>query len=102
MQYNKKINILRGSRVKDELGSWKVIEETLHEDLPCRINWTKGTEKIQFNKTTHYCDAKIFCGVIDVTIKDVVLYNEKRYEILNVINFDDVNRYMRLEVLKIE
>ncbi len=102
MQYNSKINILRSNRVEDEIGSWEVIEVTLHENLPCRINWTKGTEKIQFNKITHFCDAKVFCRAIDITVKDVVLFDEKRYEILNVINFDNMNRYIRLEILKIE
>jgi len=102
MQYNAKVDILRIARTSDGMGGWDEALNVLHNNLPCRIAWTKGMEKIQFQKDTHYSDAKMYCRVIDVTVKDRVLYDSKTYEIKDVSNPDNKSRGIKLILRLIE
>jgi len=92
MQYNAKVDILRVVKTSDGAGGWTEVENVLHNDLPCRIVWSKGFEKVQFTKDTHYCDAKLFCRVIDVTTNDRATYDSKTYEIVDVSNPDNKDK----------
>lgn len=98
MQYKSKINILRVSRASDGMGGWTKVSAMLHENIPCRINWKKGTEKIFFDKNSHFRDAVVYCNGLDVTNQDIVEYNGTKYEIVNVANPDEVNRYLVIEI----
>ena len=102
MQYNAKVNILRIQRTSDSMGGWDEALHVLHNNLPCRIVWTKGIEKIQFQKDTHYSDANLFCRIIDVTVKDRVVYDSKTYEIVDVSNPDNKSRGLTLNLRLIE
>ena len=102
MQYNAKVNVLRIARTSDGMGGWDEALHVLHNNLPCRITWTKGMEKIQFQKDTHYSDGNLFCRVIDVTEKDRVVYNSKTYEIMDVANPDNKSRSIKLILRLIE
>jgi len=102
MQYNAKCNILRIARTSDGMGGWDEALHVLHNNLPCRITWTKGMEKIQFQKDTHYSDANLYCRVIDVTVKDRVVYDSKTYEIMDVANPDNKSRGIKLILRLIE
>ena len=98
MQFNTHANIIRFSKVEDSsgLGGWTEAETVLHENLPCRINWLRGSERVQFDRDTYYQDAKLYCRVVDVTTRDRVQYNGVTYEIVDVANVDSMNRYMVL------
>ena len=98
MQYKSKINILRVSRVPDDMGGWTKLSAMLHKNVPCRINWKKGIEKIFFDKNSYFRDAVIYCNVIDVTNQDIIEYNNTQYEIVSVANPDEVNKYMVIEM----
>jgi len=102
MQFNSKVNVLRIQRTSDGMGGWTEAETVLHNNLPCRIAWSKGYEKIQFSKDTHYCDAKLFCRVVDVTTKDRIEYDSKKYEIVDVVNPDNKNKRLTLSLKLIE
>lgn len=102
MQYNAKVDILRIARETNDMGGWSEVENVLHRNLPCRIVWTKGIEKIQFAKDTHYSDAKLFCRIVDVTVSDRVSYNDKKYEIKDVSNPDNENKRLVLVLKLIE
>jgi len=102
MQHNAKVNVLRIQKTSNSMGGWTEVENVLHNNLPCRIVWTKGFEKIQFAKDTHYSDAKLFCKIIDVTVVDRVVYNSKKYEILDVSNPDNKSRGLTLILKLIE
>ena len=102
MQLNAKVNILRIQKTSDGMGGWTEIENILHNNLPCRIVWTKGVEKIQFLKDTHYSDAKLFCRIIDVTTNDRVVYSSKTYEIVDISNPDNKDRQLVLVLKLIE
>ena len=101
MQYKSKINVLRISRQSDGQGGWTKLSAILHENVPCRINWKKGIEKIFFDKNSYFRDAVIYCRVIDVTNEDMIEYNGTKYEIVDVANPDEVNRYMVITMRKV-
>ncbi len=102
MQYNAKVNILRIAKTSNGMGGWTEVENVLHNNLPCRIAWKKGSEKIQFNKDTYYRDAKLFCRVVDVTTRERVVYGSKKYEIVDVSNPDNKNKRLVLALKLIE
>ena len=98
--FNKKINICRIDKTPNPggLGGWAEVKTVLHLNLPCRINWKRGQEKIFNSKGTYFRDAKLYCKVIDVTVKDIVLYNNTEYEIVDINNVDELNEYLVLDL----
>lgn len=99
MRFNSKIDILSITETTDSAGGHTEIEVELYRDLACRINWTKGSEKVVSDKTTYYRDAKVFCRVKgDITTKHRVKYNGTTYQIVDVRNVDEANRLMVLDI----
>jgi len=101
IQFNKKVDILRIGKTPGAMGSAEVAN-VLHNNLPCRINWKRGREKIFFGKNTYFRDAKLFCRVVDITNKDRVRYNGKVYQIADSVNVDEANRLLTLDLKLIE
>lgn len=97
MQFKSKVNILRITSTATAMGQTEVVN-VLHNNLPCRINWKRGSEKIFFAKNTYFRDAKLFCRVIDVTVKDRVEYNGTVYQIVDVNNVDSSNKFLVLDL----
>lgn len=96
--FNVTIDIVRMVRTSDSMGGWTEVEVVLHNNLKCRINWSKGEEKIQFDKDTWYRDAKVYCSVVDIQTRDRMKYKNETYEIKNVSNVDEADKYLILEV----
>ena len=101
MQFKSKVNILRVGKTTTAMGQAEVLN-ILHNNLPCRINWKRGGEKIFFGKNTHFRDAKLYCRVVDITVKDRLTYKGKTYQIVDVSNADEVNRNLVLDLKLIE
>ena len=101
MQFKSKINILRIIKTTTAMGQAEV-PNVLHNNLPCKINWKRGSEKIFFAKNSYFRDGKLYCRVIDVTVKDRVQYKSKTYQIVDVNNVDEVNRFLVLDIKIIE
>jgi len=80
------------------MGGWGEAEGILYQNLPCRINWSKGSEKIQFDKNTYYRDGKLYCRPIEVTVKERVKYNGATYSIIDSNNVDNMNRYLVMDI----
>lgn len=99
--FNAKVNILRITSTPSAMGPTE-IANVLHNNLPCRINWKAGTQRIFFDKETYFRDGKLFCGVVDVTVKDRVQYGSKTYEIVDVNNVDEVGRFLALNLKLVE
>ena len=102
IQLNIKVNVIRVTKTSEALGGWTEDETTLHENLPCRINWKRGSEKIYTDKNTYFRDARLFCKVVDIDVKDRIQYNSKTYEIVDVSNVDESNIYMVLDLKLIQ
>jgi len=101
IQLNKKVNILRITTSPGAMGVSEVAN-VLHNNLPCRINWKRGTQKIFFAKDTYFRDAKLYCRVVDITVKDRVQYGSRIYQIVDVANADETNRFMVLDLKLVE
>jgi len=102
IHFNSKVDILRIAKARDNMGGYAEAESVLYAGLPCRINWTRGSERIMFDKETYYRDAKLYCRIIDADVKDRVRYNGATYEIVNISNVDNLNRYLTLELRLIQ
>ena len=96
--FNKKVNILRVTKTAGAIGGWTEVKNVLHLNLPCRINWKRGQEKIFMGKDTYFGDAKLYCKVVDITTKDIVLYNGTEYNIVDFSNVDELGRYLVLDL----
>jgi len=102
VQYNSKMKVVRVSTKADGVGGLAATGDiTVHESLPCRINWSRGKEKLMFNKQDYLRDAKVYCRVVDILESDVVIIKDVRYNIVGLTNTDEVNRQMVLEIIKI-
>lgn len=97
IQLNTKVDILRIAHTTSAMGQAEV-SNVLHNNLPCRINQKRGSEKIFFGKNTYFRDAKLFCRVVDITVKDRVQHNNTIYEVVDVNNVDGSNRYLVLDL----
>lgn len=96
--FNKKVNILRVTKPAGALGGFTEVENVLHLNLPCRINWKRGSEKIFTGKGTYFRDAKLYCQVVDITVEDLVVYNGTEYGIVDVSNVDELGKYLVLDL----
>jgi len=96
--YNSKIDVYRTDKISDGMGSWYTTENLVYENLPCRINWVKGAEKIQFDKNTYYRDGKVYCRPVEITTDYCIKYNGVTYDVVNVSNVDNMNRLLVLEI----
>ena len=96
--FNSTVNVIRITKVKDDFGSHTEAEVVLHNNLKCRINWVRGSEKVFFDKDTWFRDAKLYCNVVDIQTKDRIVYNGTSYEVVNVSNPDNMGRYLIVEM----
>lgn len=101
MQFKSKVNILRITSTPGAMGQTEV-PNVLHNNLPCRINWKRGSEKIFFGKNSYFRDGKIYCRVVDITVKDRVAYKGKTYQIVDVNNTDESNKLLVLDIRIVE
>jgi head-tail adaptor len=99
IHFNTKVNILRVTKTTNPggLGGYTEAENVLHENLPCRINWKKGSEKIWTDKNTYFRDARLYCRVVDMTTKDKLQYNDTIYDIVDVNNVDEADRFIAVD-----
>ena len=104
MQYNDKVDILSITRTQDALGSSTEEERVLHNDLPCRINWTKTIEGRMFGKETASIDGTMFCRVVSpaITDKHRIDMDGTLYEVLSVKNTDNKNKRLKIEFKRVK
>lgn len=67
-------------------------------DMPCRIKWNSGSERIMFDRREYYRDAKLYCRIQDIDTKDGIKHNDRKYEIVSKINPDNQNWFLILEL----
>lgn len=100
--FNSKIDIKRIARTSDSMGGWTEAKTIIYRNQPCRINWKSGSERIQFDKNTYYRDGTIYCRVINITVRDLVVFNTVEYEIMDTANVDEVGKYMTINIRLIQ
>lgn len=100
-QYNAKVDILRITSTPGAMGQTEVAN-VLHNNLPCRINWKSGSQRIQFDKDTYYRDGVLYCRVVDITTKDRVQYSSTIYQIVDVSNVDERSKFLVITIKLVE
>lgn len=68
-------------------------------DVPCRVTFSQGQEKLMFAKDTWVRDAKVHCAVLDITVEDRLVYDGIEYDIVDV-KPDGTNRFLVLNIKK--
>ena len=101
--FNSKVNVVAVSRASDDYGSQVESDVVVHHDLPCRINWSRGSEKIMFGKDTWYRDGKLYCRAsANITPEMRIVYKSTTYEIVNVSNPDNMDKYLIVDIKLIQ
>jgi len=103
--FNKKINILRVSRVSDGLGGFTEDWTTLYSDIPARIQSSRSV-----NRTNTYLDkeeliADYFAFIpyySNINEGDRVSFDSKLFEIRKIENPDETSRYLKLYLREVE
>jgi head-tail adaptor len=73
-----------------------------YTDVPCRIAWSQGQEKIMVGKDSWFRDAKVYCAVRDITTQDKLIYKDQEYDIVDVANPGEAGRFMVLSIKRHE
>ena len=97
-----KVDVVRPTKVSDGKGGFNESRTTTYANLPCRINWSRGQEKIMIGRETYFRDAKLYCRVITLEVDDIIVYNGIDYDIVNYGNVDNAGKYMILDIKLIE
>ena len=101
--YNVTVDVIRITKVNGALG----ISETdvdIVNDLPCDIKWKTGREKILFDKETHLLDAVLHCqkpAGVDIVNTDKISYNSEDYEIVDVVDVNNLGVLLVIGIKKI-
>jgi len=99
--YNVFVDIVRVTKINTALGM-EEIETVIVSNHPAHIKWTRGSEKIQFDKTTHYRDATLRCRMTDVTTKDRIKYRGESFEIVDVVDVRNLGQLLSMDLKRIE
>lgn len=102
--YNVTVGVTRNAITVTSRGNTPT-PTTIVNDLPCTIKWTSGKEKMLFNKKTHLLDAVLRCRVpVGVTIveTDIIEYNSEQYEIVDVVDFNNLGTLLVIGLRKVE
>jgi len=99
--YNVFVDVVRVTRINTALGM-EEIERVIVSNHPAHIKWKMGSEKIQFDKTTHYRDATLRCRATDVTTKDRIRYLDQMYEIVDVVDVRNLGQLLSMDIKRIE
>jgi len=98
--YNVLVDVIRLTNTNTALGHTES-EDTLFSNMPCAIRWKSGSEKILFNKSTHYLDAVLRCRKRDITTKDRIRLDGSDYEIVDLYDYNNLGRLLVIGLRKI-
>jgi len=101
--YNLTVDVIRNTITTGALGISKT-PVTIVNSMPCDIKWTSGREKMKFDKKTHFLDAVLRCRVpagITIVESDLISYNSKNYEIVDVVDFNNLGTLLVIGLKKV-
>lgn len=102
--FNRKVKFQSCTVVKDDHGSdtktWADIDN--ETDIPCRINWFTGIRRREFinnGKLEWQRDGVVYRGYsTGISMADRLVYNSKNYDIVNIADFDEMKKYMNINI----
>ena len=102
--YNLTVDVIRMTRVNSSEGMSET-PETIVNSMPCHIQWLSGKEKLLFNKQSHILDAVIHCRKpvgATIVMSDKVLYNLEYYEIVDIVDVNNLGVLLRIAIRKVK
>lgn len=102
--YNCFVNVVRIVRTNTAVG---ISEEPSNvvANMPCRIRFHAGRERMQFDKQTWYRDATLHCRIpagVTITTKDRIDYKGDIFEIVDVVDFRNLGKLLKIGLKRIE
>lgn len=98
--YNVTVNVVRIVKTITAHGNPEVPTNVV-TNMPARIRWSRGKERLQFDKQTAYRDGTLHCRTpigITITTKDRISYNGDDYEITAVEDFRNLGRLLAIGI----
>ncbi len=100
--YNVVVDVIRLVKVPGSTG----IDETevvLVSGLQAHIRWRTGRERILFDKTTWFRDATLKCRVqaVTITTHDRIRHNGLDFEIVSLIDVNNLGRRLLMDIRRI-
>ncbi len=97
------VDVVRMDKTNTGLGATET-PQTIVANMPCSIKWLQGKEKILFDKETHFMDGVLKCRKpTGATIKttDKILYNTEYYEIVDLIDVNNLGVLLTITIKKV-
>lgn len=95
--YRTKVNVIKVTTTNDALGGSETLTTRI-SNLPGKWQWATGTERLIYGKTGKVKEATFFCSVVTIEQTDRITYAGKTYEILNIFNVDELNKYLKIDL----
>ncbi len=102
--YNIVVNVVRVAKTNTARGLAEV-PTNIVTNMPARIRWSRGKERLQFDKVTYLRDAVLRCrkpAGVTITTKDRISFNGESFEIVSVVDFRNLGRLLVIDIKRIE
>lgn len=101
--YNITVDVIRNSMSVGASGNIPT-PETIVSDMPCKIKWTSGRERMLFAKKTHFLDAVLRCrksAGVTIVESDIIEYKNVQYKIEDVVDWRNLGKLLVIGLTKI-
>jgi len=104
--FNNKITFQRATEEDDGMGGQVTVWNDIPEltDVPCRIQPKAGRERFVAGKETVFSTHRLFmqAPTVEITEKDRVKFKDRIFDIVAIVNWDEADRYIKLDLKEIE
>ncbi len=99
--YNVLVDVVRITKTNTS-GGMTEAEAVAVNDMPAHIKWLNSTTKMLFNKQTWVLDAVMNCRTADILITDRIRYNGDDFEIMDIMDFNNLGTLMRVALKRVQ
>lgn len=101
--YNVFVDVIRLVKVVTSTGT-QDDETVIVGNMPCKIRWRTGRERILFDKTSYFRDATLRCRVqaATITTNDIIRHAGLDYEIVSVIDDRNLGVLLIIDIRRVQ
>lgn len=99
--YNVIVDVIRITKTITS-GGQSEAEVVAVNDLSAHIKWLNSTTKMLFNKQTWVLDAIMNCRTADILITDRIRYDGDDFEIVDIIDVNNLGVLMKVALKRVE
>lgn len=97
--FNQKITVKSITLVDDDAMGHTETEVVVVENLPCKIDWKRGQQRLYMDKETYIRDAVIYTAYrTDITSECIVYIGDDKFEIVDVVDKNVARTHRHLEL----